>query len=448
MSQIVTRIAPSPTGHAHIGFYRTAIFNYLFTKKNKGKFLLRIEDTDKQRSKEEYTEGIYEALEWLGLNYDSKTIQSENVELHKKYLLKLIEDDKAYISKEEAKDGSGVIKEIVRFRNPNQIVTFTDLVLGTISVDTTDLGDFVIARNINDPLFHLAVVVDDATSGVTHVIRGMDHVSNTPRHILIGEAIGFDIPQYAHIPLVIGDDKGKLSKRKGALAVIEYKKMGYMKEAIFNFATFIGFNPGGEKEIYSVDELIEVFDLSRVQKSSATFNPVKLDWYNSEYIKALSNEEFLKRVKEYFNYIDIHFPNIDQVLLDKLLLVSKERIKNFGELKDVDNLLDFDTSDILNTIQIPEKTKKDKVVTNADIKNILIDITKILENLDDTDFESTNNIKDIIWPYSEEKGRGIVLWSLRVALSAKEKSLDPFNMIYVLGKERTFLRLNQVINML
>lgn len=447
MSQVITRIAPSPTGHAHLGFYRTAIFDYLFAKKHGGKFLLRIEDTDKARSKPEYTDGIIESLEWLGLAYDSMSIQSENLESHKAWMLKFIDEGKAYISSEEAKDGSGVIKEIVRFKNPNKKITYTDLILGEVTVDTTDLGDFVIARNINDPLYHLAVVIDDAESGVTHVLRGAEHVSNTPRQILLLEAMGKEIPFYAHLPLVLGDDRQKLSKRKGALSVLEYKRRGYMKEAIINCASFIGFNPGGEREIYSLDELIEVFDFSRVQKSSAVFNPVKLDWFNSEYIKALSDDEYLSRVKEYFVYQSVSFPNIEESLLNKILLTAKSRINNFSELKTIDTVLDYTLDGILDLIQIPEKTKKGKAVTNVEIKTFLSDIKDILEAAPGENFASPESIKEMIWGYAEEKGRGIVLWPLRIALTNQEKSIDPFSMIWVLGKKTTLERLNQVLGM-
>jgi glutamyl-tRNA synthetase len=376
------------------------------------------------------------------------SIQSENMPIHKAAILKLIEDGKAYVSKEEAKDGSGVIKEIVRFKNPNTIVTYTDLILGETTVDTTDLGDFVIARNIEDPLYHLAVVVDDAEAAITHVIRGMDHISNTPRQILLIEALGYEIPQYAHIPLVLGYDKQKLSKRKGALSVIEYKKLGYLKEAIINFSSFIGFNPGGEREIYSLNELIEVFDFSRVQKSSAVFNPVKLDWFNSEYIKALTDEEYLSRVKEYFAYQNISFPNFEETILHKILLTGKSRINNFSELKTIDTVLDYTLDGILDLIQIPEKTKKDKVVTNVEIYVMLTDIKAILEDASDESFASPEAIKELIWNYAEEKGRGIVLWPLRIALTNQEKSIDPFSMIWVLGKKTTLERLNQVLGMI
>jgi glutamyl/glutaminyl-tRNA synthetase len=209
--QVITRFAPSPTGSLHSGAYRTAIFSYLYARKHKGTFVLRIEDTDKERSKKEYEDNILDSLHWLGLEYDVFVRQSDNVTRHQAVLEKLIADGHAYISKEEAKDGSGVIKEIVRFKNPNTDISFDDEIKGTVTMNTTDLGDFVIAKNINEPLFHLAVVVDDFDAGVTHVVRGEDHVSNTPRQILIQRAIGAPTPHYAHLPLVLGIDKQKIS---------------------------------------------------------------------------------------------------------------------------------------------------------------------------------------------------------------------------------------------
>lgn len=289
---VVTRFAPSPTGHMHVGSYRTAFFAYLFARKHKGKFILRIEDTDKERSKSEYTDEIFTVFEKIGISYDESYVQSEHVERHKELLVKLIEEDKAYISKEEAKDGSGVIKDIIRFRNPNKVVTFTDLIRGDISVDTTDLGDFVIAKNINEPLFHLAVVVDDHDEGVTHVIRAEEHIANTPRQILIHEALGFAIPAYAHLPIVLGPDKSKLSKRKGAIPVVEYLERGYLPAALLNAICLCGWNPGTEQEIFSREELERVFDLDKVQKSGAVFNEDKLNWFNREYIKGMSSEAF------------------------------------------------------------------------------------------------------------------------------------------------------------
>ena len=441
-NSVVTRFPPSPTGHAHIGSYRTAIFNYLFTRQKQGKFLLRIEDTDKERSKKEYQDGIMESLEWLGLGYDGFSVQSENMASHKKAMEKLIAEGKAFISSEEAKDGSGVMKEIVRFKNPNKVVKFNDLILGEISVDTTDLGDFVIGRNIEDPLYHLAVVVDDTESGVTHVIRGMDHISNTPRQILLIEALGATIPEYAHIPLVLGEDKQKLSKRKGALSVLEYKKMGYLPEALLNAAAFMGFNPGGEKEIYTLNELIEVFDFSKIQKGGAVFNPVKLDWFNAEHMKLLSEEEYLSQARVFAPV------SIPSQVVDKVLLASRERVKYFGELKDLENdsyLWTMDSAPSVDLLLVPEKIRKDKVVTKESTREILEHVAGILKNSTDEDFSSIESAKNLIWPYAEEIGRGIVLWPLRISLTAKEKSMDPFSMMWILGKKASIDRLEKAI---
>ena len=448
MTKIITRFPPSPTGHAHIGSYRTAIFNYLFSKKNKGSFLLRIEDTDKVRSKKEYQDGILESLEWLGLLYDGFSIQTENIEAHKTAIQTLISANKAYISKEEAKDGSGVIKEIVRFKNPNKVVTFKDLILGEISVDTTDLGDFVIARNIEDPLYHLAVVVDDIHAQVTHVIRGMDHISNTPRQILLIEALGAALPLYAHIPLVLGEDKQKLSKRKGALSVLEYKNKGYLKEAVLNAAAFIGFNPGGEKEVYTLDELIEVFDITKIQKGGAVFNPVKLDWFNQEHIKLLSEEEYLKRARV---FVPSELLSTLTARVDRILLVSRDRVKYFGEFSEMNTSTEYSymTSSIdvpVNLMLVPEKMRKGVHVTIESTKKVLEDILSMVKESKEEDFDSVESAKNIIWKYAEEKGRGIVLWPLRTALTGQEKSMDPFSMMFVLRKEETCVRIQKAID--
>ena len=248
-SPIITRFAPSPTGFLHLGSARTAFFNYLYARKNKGKFILRIEDTDKERSTREFEEDIINALSWLKIPYETLYKQSERTDIYKKYLKKLVDEDKAYVSKEEVKK-EGHREEVIRFRNPNKKIKFADLVRGDIEFDTTDLGDFVIAKSSEEPLYHLAVVVDDFEMGITHVIRGEDHISNTPRQILIGEALGAPRPQYAHIPLILAPDRSKLSKRHGALAIAEYRNRGYMSEAICNYLALLGWNPGTDQEIF------------------------------------------------------------------------------------------------------------------------------------------------------------------------------------------------------
>ena len=287
---IVTRFAPSPTGLLHMGNYRTAVFAYLYARKMGGKFILRIEDTDRERSKKEYEDNIIESLSWLGLSYDERYRQSEHLSSHTKHLQRLIDGGFAYISKEEAKDGSGVIRELVRWKNKGETVIFEDAIRGKIVTDTTDLGDFVVAKSLTFPLFHIAVVVDDFEEGVTHVIRGEDHIANTPRQILIGKALGFSIPTYVHLPLVLSEDRTKLSKRKGALPVTSYRDSGYLPEAILNFMAFTGWNPGGEQEIYSLDELVKLFDIEKIHKGGAIFNKEKLAWMNKEHIRRQTKE--------------------------------------------------------------------------------------------------------------------------------------------------------------
>ncbi|MCF7865074.1 MAG: glutamate--tRNA ligase [Candidatus Pacebacteria bacterium] len=442
--KVVTRFAPSPTGFLHSGTYRTAVFSYLFAKKHGGEFILRIEDTDKERSKKEYEENIIDCLSWLNMSYDKFYRQSENAPRHKEILEKLISDGKAYISKEEAKDGSGVIKEIVRFKNPNRIVSFVDAIRGEIKIDTTDLGDFVIAKNLNEPLFHLAVVVDDADEGVTHIIRGDDHISNTPRHILLYEALDFNVPTYAHLPLVLSEDRTKLSKRKGAQAVTYYRDQGYLPGAILNFITMIGFNDGTEKEIFTLDELIQVFDLEKVQKGGAVFNPVKLDWLNKEHIKLLSDVDFKNHV---LSYMSDELKNIAgfEKRIDAILPTIKERIVKFGDIRDMETAGELqyffmDPSYEPALLLCAEKQRKGKEsMTVKDLAPIYEKLKEIISGI--TEF-TPESAKAFIWPYAEEQGRGIVLWALRTALSGKERSPDPFTLVSIFGKEETIRRLD------
>ncbi|MCF7843594.1 glutamate--tRNA ligase [Candidatus Gracilibacteria bacterium] len=428
-SKIVTRFAPSPTGLLHMGNYRTAVFAYMFAKKNGGKFILRIEDTDRERSKKEYEDNIVESLEWLGLSYDEKYRQSEHVESHTKYLQKLINDGKAYISKEEAKDGSGVIRELVRFKNNGQTVIFEDAIRGKIETDTKDLGDFVIAKSISEPLFHIAVVVDDYEEGVTHILRGEDHIPNTPRQILIREALGFPQPIYAHLPLVLSEDRTKLSKRKGALPVTDYRDMGYLPSAILNFMAFIGFNPGGEKEIFTLDELVEVFDITKIHKGGAIFNKEKLSWVNKEHIKLQSVDVQLKSIER-------HMKDYPEDMLKKLLPTVIEKISNYGDLATVDN------TEFRFFIKRPVVDVEKIVWKNSNKSEASQNLKSVKGLLLKADFSSPDSLKQSIMEYAEKNGKGNVLWPLRMALSGQEKSVDPFTICYVLGVEEVVIRID------
>jgi len=271
----IVRFAPSPTGFLHVGSARSALYNFLFARKNNGKFILRIEDTDKERSKKEFETDIIEGLNWLGLGYDELYRQSERGEVYKSHIEKMLDSGSIF----EAED------KVIRFKNPNKKVKFNDLVRGEIEFDTTELKDFVIAKSVDEPLYHLAVVIDDFESGITHVIRGEDHISNTPRQILIQEAIGAPRPIYAHLPLILAPDRSKLSKRKHgeSVSLDYYRNKGYSPEAIINYLALLGWNPGTEQEIFTLEELINVFDLSRVHKGGAIFDEKKLAWVNKKH---------------------------------------------------------------------------------------------------------------------------------------------------------------------
>lgn len=431
---VITRIPPSPTGHLHIGTARTALFNYLFAKNQGGEMIFRSEDTDKERSKTEYEEEIISGLKWLGIQWDNKDIirQSERSELYRTKLEEIIATGHAYISNEPSKADPAKEVSVIRLKNPNKDITFTDLVRGDITFNTTELGDIVIARSIDDALYHFTVVVDDEDAGVTHVIRGEDHISNTPRQILIQEALGYNRPQYAHIPLILAPDKSKMSKRHGAVAISEYQKAGFLPEAIVNFLALMGWNPGTEQELFSLEELIEVFSLAQVQKSGAVFNQQKFVWFNRQYLEKLNDSDFTDYVTE--------LPFFAEVPADTFLRLKptlRERVNTRAELAEsvvvgeyqfLQDELTYDTNLL--------KWKKDETV--ADALPRLRAITEILET---ADYNSPESIKSTIWSYVEEIGKGEVLWPLRVALSGQEKSPDPFTLAYILGKSTTLSRI-------
>src|SRR3989338_8920799 len=385
MEEIRTRLAPSPTGLLHVGNARAGIFNFLFAKKSGGKFILRIEDTDIERSKPEYEEDAKGAMRWLGLNWDEFYRQSDRKEIYSHHIKKLLENGSAYVSKEEV----GNLKEVIRLKNPGSIVKFDDIIRGHIEVDTKDLGDFVIAKDEKTPLYHLAVVIDDFEMKISHIIRGEDHISNTPRQILIQEALRCPTPKYAHLPLILGSDRSKLSKRHGAEALSEYKKLGYLPEAMFNFLALLGWHPEDDREIFTKEELIEQFSLERVQKGGAIFDKRKLDWISREYIKKLDGKDFTTEAKFIFELGDY----------DPALLIWKNASR--------------------------EDTKKR------------------LEKA----FELIFSSGDVV-AYAKKEGMGEVLWPLRVSMSGLKNSPGPIEIMEVLGKEESLKRIRHAISKL
>lgn len=441
--KIVVRIPPSPTGFFHVGRARTALFNFLFAKKNGGKIVFRIEDTDKERSKKEYEEDIVESLKWLGIKYDDGPIrQSERGEVYSKYIQKMLDNGTAYVSKET----EGANTEVIRFKNPNKKITFTDLIRGDITVDTTDLENFVIARNVNDPLYHLTVVVDDFEMGVTHVIRGDDGIANTPRQILIQEAIGAPRPIYAHVPLILAPDKSKMSARHGATSLRDFREAGYLPEAFVNFLALLGFNPGGEKEIYTLPELISVFDIERVQKGGAVFNTEKLDWINKEHMKLLPIGDRNKFIQErIFKLFPENKKTSDEKYMSKVYSVIFEHISKWS---DIDKLVgEGEFSYFFHTPQYSKEMLLWKGQGNfEETKAHLEWIKNTLEK--SSEFNSADDVKSMVFDYATLKGRGNVLWPLRVSLSGREKSPDPFTLAFILGKSETIERIDNALKII
>lgn len=438
--KVITRVPPSPTGHLHIGTVRTALFNYLFAKHHGGEVVFRSEDTDRKRSHKEYEDEIIAGLKWLGITFDNEgdiVRQSERAAIYRNYLEKMLEAGTAYISREPSKDDPEKEVEIVRLKNPNKDITFHDLVRGDITFNTTELGDIVIARSIDDALYHFTVVVDDFEMGVTHILRGEDHISNTPRQILIQEALGFSRPEYAHLPLILAPDRSKMSKRHGTVAVASYQEAGYLPEAIVNYLGILGWSGGGDREIFTIEELINIFDIDGVQKSGAVFNADKFLWYNRQYLNDMSLEDFSNYLQEdeRAGRCGIDFSGEEW---QRLLPTVKERVNTRGEFyTDLEaGEYDFVTKDALEYNTALLQWKKDDSVAAS-----LPRLKTALEILKTADFSTPETIKEAIWPYAEETGKGEVLWPLRVALSGSERSPDPFTLAFILGQGKTLERI-------
>jgi glutamyl-tRNA synthetase len=326
------RFAPSPTGYLHVGGARTALFNWLYARHNNGKFILRIEDTDVERSSENFVKDIIEGLEWLGLKWDEGPyFQSKRLERYREVAHILLESGKAYRcycspeeleKKREMALKSGIpprydgkcrnIKEVkaqpfaIRFKSPSQgIIKFKDMIRGELRFNAEEIEDFVILRSNGMPTYHLSVVVDDIDMKITHVIRGEDHINNTPKQILLYEALGVEIPSFAHVPLILGEDRGRLSKRHGATALLSYREEGYLPSAMVNFLVRLGWSYG-DQEIFEIDELIRLFDIKDVGKSPSVFKIEKLNWLNAEYMRKKSAEELYPMIEEFLKKMGIN----------------------------------------------------------------------------------------------------------------------------------------------
>ena len=416
MKEVRVRIAPSPTGIPHIGNTRTALFNYLFAKHNNGKFIVRIEDTDRARIMPGAKEAIFDILNWLGLSWDEEYSQSERKNIYKKHAEKLLEKRFAY--KDEG---------AVRFKVPqNREISWMDAIGNKKIVFKTDIiEDFVSLKSDGFPTYHLANVVDDYLMGISHVIRGDEWISSTPKHILLYEAFGWKLPVFAHLPVILGPDKTKLSKRHGAKSVLDYKKEGYMKEALLNYTAFLGWNPGGDKEIMDISEMTKLFDLKDVNTNSPIFDVKKLDWINGEYIGKSQISNLKSQIYEFF---DKKYPiNV----IEKTTPLIQDRIKKLSEYKDLCEFF-FDN---------PQKFEIDL----SGKKDMLDKVFKSLENLKDW---KAVNIGENMQKVAQALGikNSDFFMVLRVVVTGRKISPPLNESMEILGKGKTLGRIKSAID--
>ena len=469
MAQVRTRFAPSPTGYLHIGGARTALFNFLFARHHGGKFILRIEDTDRERSTPEAINAILDAMNWLGLDWDEGPFyQTKRYALYKEKVQKLLSEGKAYpcvctpekleakrqlAQKEKRKsmyDGTcrppeGVIPPLpqdkpytIRFRSPRDGSTIVnDAVKGDVVFDNRELDDLIIARSDGTPTYNFCVVVDDIDMGITHIIRGDDHLANTPRQILLYQALGDTPPQFAHVPLILGLDKARLSKRHGATSVTAYRDMGYLPEAILNYLVRLGWSHG-DQELFSREELIEKFSLESVGKSAGVFNPEKFLWVNFHYLKTRPLSQLAEEIVPYIVAKGYRVPQ-DKSWLERMIKTLQERSRTLVELVDSAHFY------LTNDIAIDEKAAK-KFLT----PEVSQPLSKLIERLSALDEFSEANIESAFSGVLEEFGlsMGKLAQPVRVALTGSTVSPGIHEVIAVLGKERTIRRLQSALERL
>uniref|UniRef100_A0A7V4JRJ0 Glutamate--tRNA ligase n=1 Tax=Thermodesulfobacterium geofontis TaxID=1295609 RepID=A0A7V4JRJ0_9BACT len=458
---IITRFPPSPTGHLHLGGARTALFNWLFARHNKGKFILRFEDTDKERSKPEYVDSIISALKWLGLEWDEGPyFQSERIEIYQGYAKKLFEEGKAYYcecskdvlekKKEEMLkrglkpryDGTCKNKKLgpgegraLRIKVPEiKEIIFEDLLRGKIAFPAEEIDDFIIMRSDGTPTYHFAVVIDDITMGITHVIRGDDHISNTPKQIIIYDALRATPPEFAHIPMVLGSDGARLSKRHGAKSILEYKEAGFLPKALINYLARLGWGYG-DQEYFTVEELIEKFDLQSVNLSPARFDQDKLLAINAYWIKNSDNKHLLGHLKFFLSSYDLN--KFSEEYLLSAIETVKTRSKTLVEMAE---MIDFYLVEKVN--YEVDGAKKFLV---SEIKPLL---QKIIEDLKDFPLEEGKKLGEYFRELSEKSGINLknIAQAVRIALTGKTVSPPLFEIMRVLGKERVEKRLKRALD--
>ncbi|MFW0862348.1 MAG: glutamate--tRNA ligase [Candidatus Komeilibacteria bacterium] len=465
--KVITRFAPSPTGMLHIGGLRTALYSYLLAKQKKGRFILRIEDTDRSRFVEGAVDNIIETLESLGIHPDNKPYyQSEHLDNYKKYADKLVEDNNAYycfcsaerlaevrekqiankqptkydghcrkLSADEVKRMHQLNKPyVIRLKMPaSEDISFDDAIRGHVSINSANLDDQVIMKSDGFPTYHLAVVVDDYEMGVTHVVRGEEWLPSTPKHILLYKYLSWKLPTFAHMPLLLNKDRSKLSKRQGDVAASDYLNKGYLPAAIINFISLLGWNPGNDREMFTMDELKKEFSLDKMNKAGAIFDLDKLNWFGLQYMQNLDLDTFYNLSREYLEKnIEIDIDKYTKAVAS----AAHTRISYFAEIPEVFSHI-FNLEDYDSELLIFKKSTKEDTVKG--LKLALEILTAIEDNKWNENLIQLK-LQEVI--KEANLGNGDVFWPIRMALSGKEKSESPVELLLELGKDESIRRIN------
>lgn len=480
MEEVRVRIAPSPSGNLHVGTARTALFNYLFAKKHNGKFILRIEDTDAERTSQEYIDNIFDSLKALGLNWDEGPdvggpygpyTQSERFDIYPKYVQQLLDSGFAYecfctpeeleaekaeatankkpyvytrkcehlTDEEKAKLRAEGRKPAIRFNiakaqrafHDSSILEFDDLVKGKLHMDTDLLGDFVIQKSNGAPTYNFAVVIDDMLMKISHVIRGEDHISNTYKQILIYEALGVPVPRFGHLGMILAPDRSKLSKRHGATAVSDFVKEGYLTDALINFVALLGWAPSDGQELKSVDEIAADFRIGEISSSNSIFEYDKLKWMNSHYIKQLSLEELEERLKPYLEKYDLS--ELSKEHFDKMIEITREPLTL---LSDITDAVEYFFGDGVNF----DESGKETIETETS-QNVLKDFVEKAETWEWTE-ENLHEKLEVFRGYWKEQGikPKVTMWAVRAAVTGRTRGADMVGILEVIGKDKTLYR--------
>ena len=486
MDEIRVRIAPSPSGNLHVGTARTALFNYLFAKKNNGKFVLRIEDTDAERTSQAYVDNIFDSLKALGLNWDEGPdvggnygpyTQSERFDIYPKYVQELLDkgfayecfctpeeleaekeeataNKKAYVyskkcenltEEEKAKLRAEGRKPAIRFNisktqkafHDSTILEFEDLVKGKLHMDTDLLGDFVIQKSNGAPTYNYAVVIDDMLMKISHVIRGEDHISNTYKQILIYEALGAEVPRFGHLGMILAPDRSKLSKRHGATAVSDFVKQGYLTDALVNFVALLGWAPSDSEEIKPVDKIAEDFRIGEISSSNSIFEYDKLKWMNSHYIKQLPIEELKTRLKPYLENYDLSELTDEQ--FTKMVEITREPLTLLSDITDAVTYFFGDTVTMDEGVQ-------EEVIDTETSQSVLKDFVAQAQDWEWSEEVLHEKLEEFRGQWKEQGVKPkLTMWAIRAAVSGRTRGADMIGMLEVLGKERTINRAKNAI---